>query len=217
MPLSLYVSLSKYSIFSWLRVVESKNESLPSEEGNEAQKSDFQSLLSQVDRLESELEIERKNNAEQIIRMKYLQADLINLQRQSDRLVSEARNEARMYWIIEIISIKEDLERAIKSSNEKSVLIDGLKLLLTRIENKLNSEGVEEINADLGTMFDPKFHDAVSFQESEDKLEGSIVEVIAPGYIVSGKVIRPTLVEIARKSSATSSGKKEKNQDSWKL
>ncbi len=197
--------------------MESKNESLPSEEGNEAQKSDFQSLLSQVDRLESELEIERKNNAEQIIRMKYLQADLINLQRQSDRLVSEARNEARMYWIIEIISIKEDLERAIKSSNEKSVLIDGLKLLLTRIENKLNSEGVEEINADLGTMFDPKFHDAVSFQESEDKLEGSIVEVIAPGYIVSGKVIRPTLVEIARKSSATSSGKKEKNQDSWKL
>lgn len=196
--------------------MESKNESLPTEEGNETQKADFQSLLSQVDKLESELEVERKKNAEQINRMKYLQADLINLQRQSDKLVYEARNQARVFWIMEIISIKEDLERALKSSREDSVLIDGLKLLLTRIENSLNSEGVEEISADLGTMFDPKFHDAVSFQECEDKVEGSIVTVIAPGYILAGKVIRPALVEIARKSKPPSSGKNETIHDSGK-
>lgn len=188
-----------------MRVLESKNQGLPVEENNGEQKADFQSLLSQVDKLESELELERKKNAEQINRMKYLQADLINLQRQSDRLIAEARNQVKVDWILEIISIKEDLERALKSSDQNSVLIDGLKLLLAKIENALNAEVVEQISAQPGKMFDPKFHDAVSFQESDERPEGSIVAVIAPGYTIAGKVIRPTLVEVARKGKAAGS------------
>lgn len=179
--------------------MESKNESFPAEEGGASQKPDFESLLSQVDKLESELELERKKNADQINRMKYLQADLVNLQRQSDRLISDARNEVKVDWIMEIISIKEDLQRAIKSSDENSVIIEGLKLLLARIEGILKSEGVEQIRAETGAIFDPKFHEAISFQESEDKPEGSIISVIAPGYTIIGKVIRPVIVEVARK------------------
>lgn len=188
--------------------MESENENMSTEESNVAQESGFQPLHAQIDKLESELELERKKNAEHSNRMKYLQADLINLQRQSDRLISEARNQVKLDYILEIISIKEDLERALKSSSRDSALTDGLKLLLTRIESRLKSEGIDQISAELGSIFDPKFHDAVSFQESEDKPEGSIVEVIAPGYTITGKVIRPTLVEVARKGRPVGSGAK---------
>ena len=196
--------------------MESKNESLPAEEGDRPQKPDFESLLSQVDKLESELELERKKHTDQINRMKYLQADLINLQRQSDRLVSDARNEVKIDWIMEIISIMEDLQRAIKSSNEDSVIIEGLKLLLARIDGILKSEGVEQIMVEPGAIFDPKFHDAISFQETDDKPEGSIVSVITPGYTITGKVIRPVIVEVARKGKPQATREKEADQPSKK-
>ena len=105
--------------------LESENENLPKEE-TVSEEPDFKSLLSQVDKLESELESERKKNAEQISRMKYLQADLVNMQKQADRMVSEVRTSVKLDWILEFIGIKEDLDRALKSADsEDSVLVDG--------------------------------------------------------------------------------------------
>jgi molecular chaperone GrpE len=160
---------------------------------------DFKSLLEQVDKLESELESERKKNAEQINRMKYLQADLINFQRQTDRLISEARNETRLTWILEIISIKEDLERALKSATEDSVLTEGLKLLEARIASDLRTEGVDIVKAKTGTVFDPKFHEAVGYRETDEMEEGTVMSVIANGYTIDGKVVRPAMVEVAKR------------------
>ena len=42
--------------------------------------------------------------------MKSLQADLVNMQKQADRMVTEARTTVKLNWILEIISIKEDLD-----------------------------------------------------------------------------------------------------------
>jgi molecular chaperone GrpE len=164
---------------------------------------DFKSLLQQVDKLESELESERKKNAEQINRMKYLQADLINFQRQTDRLISEARNETRLAWIMEIISIKEDLERALKSATEDSILTEGLKLLEARIGSDLRTEGVDIIKAKIGTVFDPKFHEAVGYRETDEADEGNVISVIANGYTIDGKVMRPAMVEVAKAKPAS--------------
>ncbi|MDG6922500.1 MAG: nucleotide exchange factor GrpE, partial [Nitrososphaerota archaeon] len=125
--------------------MEPENENLPDNETvpqkPDLEKPDFESLLSQVDKLENELENERKKNAEQISRMKYLQADLVNMQKQADRMTSEARMKAKIDWVLEFIGIKEDLDRAlISTSSEESVLITGLKLVASRIENDLKTE-----------------------------------------------------------------------------
>ncbi|MHB1868671.1 MAG: nucleotide exchange factor GrpE, partial [Nitrososphaerales archaeon] len=166
------------------------------------QKPDFESLLSQVDKLESELESERKKNAEQINPMKYLQADLINMQKQADRMVSETKLQVKLNWILEVISIKEDLNRALQSaSSENSILIDGLKLLTSRIENDLKAEDIRPINVELGAEFDPRIHEAVASQETDVAPEGSILSVVANGYTIGGKVIKPALIEVARRKT----------------
>ncbi len=188
-------------------ILESENQNLSAKEDNVtvdkesvSQKPDFESLLAQVDKLEAELESERKKNAEQISRMKYLQADLINMQKQADRMGSEAKTSVKMRWIWEIISIKEDLDRALKSApSEKSHLVDGLKLLSSRIENDLKVDEILPISVEAGSKFDPKIHEAVHSQETEDLPEGSIISVIAKGYTAGGKVIKPALVEVARR------------------
>ena len=191
------VARVKGSSLDRLGSLESENRDIAKGESI-SEEPDFKSLLEQVDKLEGELEAERKKNSEQINRMKYLQADLINLQRQTDRIVSDIRNEIKLNWVMEVISIKEDLLRALESAQEKSILTDGLRLLETRIENDLRAAAVEAIEADIGAEFDPKYHEAVAFQETNDEADGSILSIVARGYTIDGKVVRPVLVEVAR-------------------
>ena len=164
---------------------------------------DAKFLNSEIERLKSELENERRKNLDQSNRMKYLQADIVNLQRQSERKIEDAKSEIKLIWILEMISILEDLKRALKlaSLNESPNLIDGLKMVISRMENTLRSESVETIKAEPGSKFDPRFHEAVSYKETTEG-EGKILSVIGYGCMVGGKVIKPALVEVGRRKSA---------------
>ncbi len=175
--------------------------------------SSVKSLNSEIERLENELENEHKKTTEQANRMKYLQADIINLQRRSDQMVSEARSEVKLTWILEMVSVLEDLKRALKvaSQEQSRSLVDGLKLVIARIENTLKSEHVESIKAEPGTKFDPKFHEAVSYRETTED-EGKILSVIGYGCLVGGKVVKPALVEVGRRKSAETSTSVKQNQ-----
>lgn len=172
-----------------------------------------ESLNSELVRLKTELDNERKKTLEQANRMKYLQADIINLQRQYNRNVVEAKTEVKLTWILEMVSILEDLRRALKaaSPSESPNLMDGLKLVIARIENTLKSENVETIIAEPGTKFDPRFHEAVSYRETDED-EGKILSVIGHGCMVGGKVIKPALVEVGRRNSAENSTSVKKGQ-----
>ncbi len=185
------------------RILESENENLKPKEEVPLHR-DLWSLLSQVERLETDLESERKKNTDQMTRLRYLQADLINMQRQADRMVADSKIQVKLNWILEIISIKEDLDRALMSAeSNKSPIVDGLKLLGSRIENDLKTEGVKQIKVDVGTRFDPKLHEAVASKETEDEPEGTVLSVIAYGYTIDGKVIKPALIEVARRKPQT--------------
>jgi molecular chaperone GrpE len=173
---------------------------------NDQSKADLQSDLELRTRelvvLQNDLESEKRKSLDLVNRMRYLQADIANLQRQSDRRVSEVRNQVKLTWILEIVSIKEDLDRAVglaRESGEKSSLLDGLLLVTSRIDNILKLETVEVIRAEAGGRFDPNVHEALAFQESETEEQGTILSVISPGYSVEGKVIKPAMVEVARK------------------
>lgn len=155
----------------------------------------------QLEFLKNELELERRKSSDLTGRMRYLQADIANLQRQADRRVSEVRNQVKLTWILEIVSIKEDLDRAVgvaRESTDKSSLLDGLLLVTSRIENILKLESVEVIRAEVGGRFDPNLHEALAFQETETDEQGTILAVISPGYSVDDKVVKPAMVEVAR-------------------
>jgi molecular chaperone GrpE len=165
---------------------------------------EHEKLTSQFELLMKELQDERRRTSELSNRMKYLQADIVNLQKQSDRMLAESRNQVRLSWILEIISIKEDLERALKavSAVDNQSLVDGLNLVKSRIDNTLKSEDVETIKVEIGGRFDPRVHEAITYQEKDDADQGEILSIVSPGYSAGGRVIKPTLVEVARKRAA---------------
>ena len=176
---------------------------MPSEEVKQVS-TESQSLNSELEQLRKELETERRRSAELGIRMKYLQADLVNMQRHEDRLIIETRAQVKTTWILEIISIKEDLDRALKivAASENSGLADGLLLIRSRIDGILKSEEIKRIDAELGATFDPNIHEAVAFQDSETQEQGKITSVISQGYTLGGKVIKPAMVEVARQKNS---------------
>ena len=55
------------------------------------------------------------------------------------------------------------------------------------------------INVELGGKFDPRIHEAVASQETDDKPDGIILSVVANGYTVGKNVIKPALVEVSRR------------------
>jgi len=183
-----------------------KDEQIEAPDSTESEKKTeeaaWQKQARQFQVLNEDLESERRKSTELTSRMRYLQADISNLQRQSDRRVAEVRNQVKLAWILEILSIKEDLDRAVsiaRDSADKSSLLDGLLLVASRIENILKLETVEVIPAEVGGRFDPNFHEALSFQETENEEQGTILAVISQGYSVDGKVIKPAMVEVARR------------------
>ncbi|MCL4519418.1 MAG: nucleotide exchange factor GrpE, partial [Thaumarchaeota archaeon] len=166
-------------------------------------------LESEIKSLKAELESERKRSAEQSSKIKYLQADIINIQKQSDRMIADARNQAKLNWIVEILSIQEDLQRAIEVDIDErnKALVSGLQMVLSRIENLLDSEDVRLIRVERGQNFDPHYHEAVAFTESEKGEEGKVLSVVGNGYTIGGKVIKPALVEVSRKATSRNEGK----------
>jgi molecular chaperone GrpE len=46
--------------------------------------------------------------------------------------------------------------------------------------------------------FDPNFHEAVSYEESDDHEEGQIIGEVRKGYQIGNRVLRPALVRVAK-------------------
>ena len=73
----------------------------------------------------------------------------------------------------------------------------GIQGILAQLDKTLGELGVKKIEA-IGKKFDPHFHEAVREVESE-KDDGTITDELQSGFILNGKVIRPTQAVISKK------------------
>lgn len=85
------------------------------------------------------------------------------------------------------------------------MLFMGMQMVHKQISEFLSSQNVEEIPAQVGGEFDPKIHEALSQQASEDIDEGKIVHVLRKGYRIGDRLLRPTnvIVALGAETSAT--------------
>ena len=70
-------------------------------------------------------------------------------------------------------------------------------MIQKRVQNILSKEGVERIPA-AGSMFDPDYHEA-ALKVVSDEEEGTVVEEVRAGYMLKGRVLRPSIVKVAGK------------------
>lgn len=95
--------------------------------------------------------------------------------------------------ILSLLPVLDDFDRAIIeiSKTQDNELLEGVKLIRNKFKSTLNSKGLEEMQVEVGHVFDADEHDAITqIAAPSDDLKGKIVDVVEKGYKLGDKVIR---------------------------
>jgi len=123
------------------------------------------------------------------------QADLENYRKRAQQERREATDYANGVLMARLVSAFDDLERAFSrptAEMRKAAWADGAKLSFEKLKSALESEGVKQIEA-LGQPFDPRFHQAVMRRPGQEDI---VLEEVQKGYIMNGRVLRPSMVVV---------------------
>ena len=143
-------------------------------------------------------EQERKDNWDKYVRSV---ADLENHRRRSKRDLDDAKAETKTRVLKEMLPVIDNLERAVAHGGaEADAVLEGVRLVLRQFVTALERLEVTAIEAE-GKPFDPNVHEAIGQQES-DAPAGTIVSVLQKGYRLPDRLLRPSLVIVARARAA---------------
>lgn len=145
--------------------------------------------------IEAELEAARQEAAE--LKDKYLRAAaaIENAKKQAERDAA-ARTWRRLRELyLRLLEVVDNLERALQRADEGNPLTPGVRATRQQLLDVLRREGVERIDLDAGSPFDPESQEAVEIREGTGS-EATVAAVRQPGYTFEGRVLRPARVAV---------------------
>ena len=155
--------------------------------------------LEEYDQLQKDLETAHAEAQTQRDNMQRALADYQNLKRRVEIERNEMYQTATGSVVKTFLEIADDLERALKNrptTEPGKAWADGIELVYRKIVNKLDAQGVKPIEAE-GQLFDPRYHEAIGQVEDSRFESGQVAEVLAPGYMIGERIIRPAIVRVA--------------------
>ena len=165
-------------------------------------------LQKRVEELEIQLK-EAENKAEKhLSQLKYAKADLENTQKQSQKRMQDVMDRANGGLLQQLLPLLDEMEVLATRDAEKENLVQGMGMVLKKLQKVMDSEGVRVIEAE-GHPFDPFRHDAVMEVETSEEPDGVIVEEVLRGYMYKDRVLRASMVKVARSPKKS----EEENQD----
>lgn len=156
--------------------------------------------------LEQELDELRSKAQSYLDLAQRTQADFVNYKRRIEQERSDFARSTRSEVIQKFLPALDDLRRAIQSlppSAESSDWAQGIQIVERKFVQTLDSLGVKRIEA-VGKPFDPWEEEAIAHQPSDTFPEGTVSNVIQPGYVIDGKVLRPAQVVVSSGRPANS-------------
>ena len=165
-------------------------EELVPEETVTLKQDEFQQVRDHITKLEGERD-EMKNLAQRV------QADFDNFRRRNASVYADSLAEGERNVIKELLPVIDNFERALNNSeNVDQNYVEGVRLVYKQLMDVLTKKGLEEIDA--SGKFDPELHNAVMQGESDDAESGDILEVFQKGYKVKDRIIRHSMVKVAK-------------------
>ena len=153
-----------------------------------------------VSQLEEILEHEKAKSEDLLHRLQYLQADFENYRKRVEKEMGDVKRLSNERLLSDLLTVKDELDLAFakaRESKQNPVLLEGVGMIQKRLQNILSKEGVERIPG-AGSMFDPDYHEA-ALRVVSDEEEGTVVEEVRAGYMLKGRVLRPSIVKVAGK------------------
>ncbi|NQW11617.1 MAG: nucleotide exchange factor GrpE [Alphaproteobacteria bacterium] len=132
-------------------------------------------------------------------------ADSENLRRRTDREKEQWSRYAAATLAKDLLNASDNLRRALESAPaDRDSLDDAMKNLLVGVEmtekemlSAFEKHGIAKIEP-LGEKFDYNFHQAMFELENTGKPAGTVVQVLAPGYVLHDRLLRAAMVGVAK-------------------
>lgn len=137
-------------------------------------------------------------------------ADAENTRRRAVRDKDDASQYAVTKFARDMLSVADNLKRALEhypaearavATPQVKAVIEGVEATERHLVATLERHGVKLIDTSSG-RFDPNLHQAIAQVPSEGRPAGSIVNVVEPGYVIADRLLRPSMVTIARADSS---------------
>ena len=170
---------------------EGSEEEAPEEAASEAaaMQEEIEALKGQVDGLNKDLQ-EKKD------RLLRLQADFDNFRRRSAKEREEISAVVTQNFCKDMLPLLDNFERAMAAeTKDVEAFQKGVEMIFTQFQEILKKNGLEHIEA-VGQKFDPNFHQAVMRVEDPEKEDDTVAQELQKGYMVKGRVIRPSMVQV---------------------
>ncbi|MCS7285938.1 MAG: nucleotide exchange factor GrpE [Anaerolineae bacterium] len=160
-----------------------------------------ENLEEKVKELEAKIS-ELQNKVEEYLdQWRRTAADFANYRKRVEKEQAEQARYANANLIAKLLPILDDFERAFQtlpSHLTKLTWLDGIFLIHRKFHYILEQEGLKPIKTE-GQFFDPFYHEAVAYEETDHYEDGQIIGEIQKGYLLHDRVLRPALVKVARK------------------
>ena len=148
----------------------------------------------------AEAEALKMQLAEGAERMKRLQADFENFRRRTRQEKEELSNMVVQDFIKELLPMLDNFDRAMAAeATDAAKFQQGVEMIYNQLTEILKNKGMELIDTK-DAKFDPNFHQAVMRVENPDLEDEAIAMELQKGYMVKGKVIRPSMVQVVANS-----------------
>ncbi len=135
-------------------------------------------------------------------------AEAENLRKRAERQVSDAANYAVTSFARELLSVSDNLRRALDSfpkddtaSEALTTFLEGVEMTERELLNVFEKQGIKKLNPE-GEKFDHNFHQAMFEAEDPNAEPGDILQVIQPGYVLKDRLLRPAMVGVNKRSAA---------------
>jgi len=135
------------------------------------------------------------------------QADFENYRKRIEKERGEENKRATARVVEALIPIVDGFEHALAAHREAEYesYRKGFELIYKQLLDNLSRLGVERIEP-TGQPFDPHQHQALDRAESSDAPDGTVLQVLQPGYLFHGRVLRPAMVRVAVHPARASKG-----------
>ena len=151
--------------------------------------------------LEDELESARQEAAKNLENWQRTAAELANYKRRQEEQRKLLRDRIKTEVLQGVISALDDMDLAFQNlpddlDGQLIGWVEGFRLVQRKLDRILDEQNVMLV--DTKGKFDPNFHEAVSYEDSDDHQEGDIIAEMRKGYQIGSRVIRPALVRVAK-------------------
>ncbi len=143
-----------------------------------------------------ELEKLQKENEAVSERLTRLQADFENFRRRTRQEKEDLAAVVAQGFMADMLPLLDNFERAMAAETaDMESFRKGIEMIFTQFREALVKEGLEVIKTE-GEKFDPNFHQAVMRVQDPEKEDDTIAMELQKGYMVKGRVVRPSMVQV---------------------